>query len=229
MDKEQVIKLRTALKGGKNIPLKIHIDNTLNEIDESSVGQFTLWDDNNGIIYIIKLPDMQDDYSPDNRSKNISIFAVFYENVQAMEISLLPLAEFDNVVGTIRESGKTINDNMVELIKNTYNSILRTNITDISHADYNKLLGSNLNIKDDYYNNRFTTNQDVVLREDRNKTHGLVSITFNDLYSDKAKTAINSMESDLNTEESIVKDEQESKESEHKFVEYLDTNNVNIN
>lgn len=172
MDKDLVIKLRTALKGNKNIPLKIYLDNLATGVDESAVGQFTLWDDDNGIIYAIRLPDMQQDYSPDNRSRNISIYAGSYEYIQGMEIALLPLTEIDNVVATIKDSGKDISNEMVNLIKNTYENILKQNITEISHEKYNKLVGSSLDTDDDYYNGKLTVNQDVLLRQDRNKLGG---------------------------------------------------------
>ena len=55
MDKAQVIKLRDELKCGKNLPVRVLINNSFTIIDESHHLQFTKWDDTNGILYSLRL------------------------------------------------------------------------------------------------------------------------------------------------------------------------------
>ena len=56
------------------------------------------------------------------------------------------------------------------MIKNFYNKTLSTNRTDMSHEDINKLLGSNLDTRDDYYAGRMTEPfKETVRYKDRNK------------------------------------------------------------
>ena len=61
MEIAKVIKMRTALKAGKNLPLTVLIDNCFRVIDESMKGHFTFWDDDNGILYEMAYADIMQD------------------------------------------------------------------------------------------------------------------------------------------------------------------------
>ena len=169
MEKDKVIKLRTALKAGKNLPLVVLIDNDFRVINESMTGHFTFWDDTNGILYEMAYADMQSDkYVTDK--KQVSMFAVDYDCIQCIENSLVSLDDLDDLFGTIKASGKDIDDDRIAMIKNFYNKTLSTNRTDMSHEDINKLLGSHLDTRDDYYAGRMTEPfKETVRYKDRNK------------------------------------------------------------
>ena len=107
MDKERVIQMRTALKGNKNLPLTVFLYNAFKFIDESAIGHFTIWDDENGYLYEIAYPEIVADKHPGN-IKNISIFVTDYEYIQHMSLAKLPLSELDSVFGSIEETGKII-------------------------------------------------------------------------------------------------------------------------
>ena len=156
MEKADVIKMRTALKGGKNLPLLIHINNLYAVIDERNTFEFTVWDDDNELLYLFRLVGMVQETIPSNKSEAISVFCTHYDTIEAMELPQLPLETLDDVVGTIEATGKTFKDGFKELIKNTYETILKGNYADLTHGDINKLIGSKLNDKDDYYNGKFT-------------------------------------------------------------------------
>ena len=47
MTKEQVISIRKTLQAGKNLPVRVYLDNAFSWIDEANILQFTLWDDDN--------------------------------------------------------------------------------------------------------------------------------------------------------------------------------------
>lgn len=160
MTNEQIVNMRDTMKCGMNLPLRIHVNNTHRIIDESNTLEFVIWDDVNGRLYQFTLPGMMSNYSPDNRSKNISTFCITYEAIEAMEIALLPLEYLDKMIESIKSSGRAINDDFKKLMINTYTKILCGNYADLSHQDINDLIGSDLNTNDDYYNNKFTTTYD---------------------------------------------------------------------
>ena len=105
MENEQVISLRDTLKAKKNLPLRIFIDNSFQIIDEGNKFQFTKWDDVNGILYSFKMVHLNMDRSPNNKHQAISLFAVPYEMIQAMEVSYLPIEDIATIISSIRESG----------------------------------------------------------------------------------------------------------------------------
>lgn len=159
MEKSEVIRLRTALKGGKNLPLIIMIDNAFDLIDENNKTQFVKWDDDNGVLYHFRLTDLQVDRSPSNESKTLSVFATTYEMIQAMEVARLPLDCLEDVIASMEEQGVTFKPEFKENIVYTYNEILHSDRWKMTHKNINAILGTEaLNTKDEYYDGRFTEN-----------------------------------------------------------------------
>lgn len=169
MEIAKVIKMRTALKAGKNLPLTVLIDNCFRVIDESMKGHFTFWDDDNGILYEMAYADIMQDKNPTNEKK-VSMFAVEYESIQCMQLSLVKLDDIDALFGSMKAEGKTVAKERIDMIKNFYNTVLSNDIAEISREDINNLIGSNLNTNDDYYAGRMTQNfKESVRYKDRNK------------------------------------------------------------
>ena len=169
MEVDKVIKMRTALKAGKNLPLTILIDNCFSVIDESMTGHFTFWDDKNGILYEMAYADVMSDKSPRNEKK-VSVFAVDYDCIQCMQLSSIKLNDVDDLFNTIKASGKDISDDRIAMIKNFYNKVLDTDRYELSHEETNKLLGSDLDTRDDYYHGRMTEPfKETTRYRDRNK------------------------------------------------------------
>ena len=169
MEVDKVIKMRTALKAGKNLPLTILIDNCFSVIDESMTGHFTFWDDKNGILYEMAYADVMSDKSPRNEKK-VSVFAVDYDCIQCMQLSSIKLNDVDDLFNTIKASGKDISDDRIAMIKNFYNKVLDTYRYELSHEETNKLLGSDLDTRDDYYHGRMTEPfKETTRYRDRNK------------------------------------------------------------
>ena len=93
-----------------------------------------------------------------------------YESESKNKFNIDELDDLDDLFGTIKASGKDIDDDRIAMIKNFYNKTLSTNRTDISHEDINKLLGSHLDTRDDYYAGRMTEPfKETVRYKDRNK------------------------------------------------------------
>lgn len=169
MEIAKVIKMRTALKAGKNLPLTVLIDNCFSVIDESMKGHFTFWDDDNGILYEMAYADIMADKNPTNEKK-VSMFAVDYESIQCMQLSLVKLDDIDALFGSMKAEGKTVDEKRIDIIKNFYNTVLNNDIPEISREDINKLIGSDLNTNDDYYAGRMTQNfKETVRYKDRNE------------------------------------------------------------
>lgn len=169
MEIANVIKMRTALKAGKNLPLTVLIDNCFRVIDESMKGHFTFWDDDNGILYEMAYADIMQDKNPTNEKK-VSMFAVDYESIQCMQLSLVKLDDIDALFGSMKAEGKTVDKERIDMIKNFYNTVLSNDIPEISRENINNLIGSNLNTNDDYYAGRMTQNfKESVRYRDRNK------------------------------------------------------------
>lgn len=170
MEIKEVILLRDTIKCGKNLPVRVCIDNCFTIIDESNHTQYTIWDDGNGILYSFRLVDVQGDTCPDNRQQAVSLFAVNYTNIQAIEVPLLPVDDIATAIANIRSSGKAVSTDFEERIIKSYKGILSGNLVDLSHEDINKLTGSNLNTSDDYYAGRFTQSfRETLPTRERNK------------------------------------------------------------
>ena len=157
MEKSQVIKMRDALKAGKNIPLIVYIDNLFRKIDESNVLQFTKWDDENAILYHYALPDPGLEHSPSNIGSAISLFATDYEMIQAMEA---PAINFKDLGDSI-DSLKCIAPEWKERIIERFRLALNPDMNGLTHENINKVMGvidghKALNDNDDYYAGRYT-------------------------------------------------------------------------
>lgn len=153
MEKAQVIKLRDELKCGKNIPIRVLINNSFTIIDESHRFHFTKWDDTNGILYSFRLMDIRGtDHALSNRNA-ITVFAVSYDTIEAMEIPVMPLEDLDTLFDNLGNGGCTFSDDYRNLIKYSYMQALSPNNFRLSPTDYNDILGPEAaNDKDDYYN-----------------------------------------------------------------------------
>lgn len=157
MEKDQVIKMRNALKAGKNWPVIIYIDNLFKKIDESNTFQFTKWDDENGILYHYSLTDPNLETSPSNIGGSISLFATDYEMIQAMEVACIGIDQLDTSIDSL----KCITSEWKERIVNRFKTALNPNLVNLSREDINKAMGvvdgqKALNDNDDYYAGRFT-------------------------------------------------------------------------
>lgn len=153
MEKAQVIKLRDELKCGKNIPLRILINNSFTIIDESHRLHFTKWDDTNGILYSFRLMDIRGtDRALSNRNA-ISVFSVSYDTIEAIEIPVMPLEDLDALFNSLGNGGCTFSNDYKNLIKNSYAEALSPSNFRLSPTDLNNILGPGAaNDKDDYYN-----------------------------------------------------------------------------
>jgi hypothetical protein len=158
MEAEKVIKLRETLRAGKNLPLKISIDNVLRVIDETKAFQTVFWDDDNCILYVYALPDPNILSLPSNKEGTVSLFAVSYDTIQAMEVTSLPLANLGDTLDSLKASGiSTITDEVKERIINVFTKILDPNIVALGPTKINEILEANAVIdNDDYYAGKFT-------------------------------------------------------------------------
>lgn len=171
MLKEQVIKIRNELKCGKNLPLRILINNSFTVIDESHHLEFTKWDDTNGLLYAFRLIDIHGtDRIPSNIENAIAVFVVSYDTIEAMEIPVMPLRELDTLFDNLDAGGCPFGEDFRKLIKHTYENALSPDRFRLSPTDMNQLLGPDAaNDKDDYYNNpsKFTYPFKETLRYDK--------------------------------------------------------------
>ena len=95
MTTQEIIDWRTSLKGGRNIPLRIIFDNQFN-VDESSVFTYVKWDDNNGIIYIFRLPNFSDSTNPNNVPNAFQVFSAPYDKIWYL-VATTPMQFIDDV------------------------------------------------------------------------------------------------------------------------------------
>ena len=157
MEKANVIKVRDKLKAGKNWPLLVYIDNTFRLINESNALQFTKWDDENGMLYSYSLTDPRLEKSPSNAGGGISLFAVSYENIQAMEVVRMNLQDLGNSIDSLN----CISTEWKERIIKRFEMALNPDVVNLTARDINKAMGvidgkKALNDNDEYYENRFT-------------------------------------------------------------------------
>ena len=157
MEKDVVIQVRDKLKAGKNWPLIIYIDNTFRLINESNVLQFTKWDDDNGILYSYSLTDPRLEKSPSNIGGGISLFAVAYEHIQAMEVVRMNLKDLGDSIDSLN----CISKEWKERIIKRFETALNPDVVNLTARDINKAMGvidgqKALNDNDEYYEGRFT-------------------------------------------------------------------------
>ena len=167
MEKADIIKLRDTLKAGKNWPLIIYIDNTFRLINESNTLQFTKWDDENGMLYVYSLTDPRLERSPSNIGGSISLFAVAYEHIQAMEVVRLNLKDLGDSIDSLGCISKEWKDRIIK----RFETALNPDVVNLTARDINKAMGvvdgeKALNDNDEYYENRFTTSFPEVKSKD---------------------------------------------------------------
>lgn len=162
MEKSDVIKMRTALKGGHNWPLKVMVDNNHTVIDEAGKLEFTKWDDDNEMLYSFRLPDMQTDRFPNNVGQFISVFAIHYDYIQAMEVSAMPISKFGDLFGTLADAGCNMSETFKTKIQGVFTDALKTDRVNLTPTDINYMLDATdpkaVSDKDDWYNGKFTQN-----------------------------------------------------------------------
>lgn len=115
--RDVTIAMRDALKGGKNFPLKVYADNDFVIVDESNAYAFTKWDDEKGILFYFRLCGYDKTRVPDNVNQAISVCAINYDFIQAMEVAPLPLDKIDNLFNTMPEMSQAFKDHIVEVFK----------------------------------------------------------------------------------------------------------------
>jgi hypothetical protein len=157
MTKDQVIKMRTKLKAGKNWPLIIYIDNAFRNIDESNTLQFTKWDDEEGILYSYALSDPIKDGSPSNIDAGVALFATDYEMIQSMEVVRINIEDLGDSIDSLG----CISDEWKGRIIKRFELALNPNLVNLNRSDINKVMGvidnqKALNDDDDYYAGRYT-------------------------------------------------------------------------
>ena len=126
-NKEVVIAMRNALKAGTNWPIKVYADNTFIIVNEANTASFTKWDDEMGVLYYFRLADPISSKQTHDNPKVISVAAVKYEFIQAMEVVPFPLSKVDDIMDSIESSSggvTTFADNFRERIKHVFDAIL---------------------------------------------------------------------------------------------------------
>ena len=175
MEAERVIAMRNTLKGKYNFPLIVYINNMYRLIDESNTLTFTKWDDSNHVLYVIALSDPNISQTPSNVNNELSVFAVDYEAIEAMEIPKLPRKYLENILDQIIASGAPIAEEYYNGIINMFNQACDPNRVNLTPTDMNKLMGVRdgrlaVNDKDSYYEGKFTENYaETRLAADHNK------------------------------------------------------------
>ena len=158
--KEVVISMRTALKAGHNLPLLVFGDNAFTIIDESKEATFTKWDDTNGVVYYFRLMSPQQEQGLNAESaKAISVSAIKYEFIQAMEVAPMPLKYLDDIFnsidGEIGSGGSTMKPEFKAQIKHVFESYTDSRMA-LTPQERNAIHGAKIvQTSDDYYNGTF--------------------------------------------------------------------------
>lgn len=161
MTKEILVKMRDTLKAGKNLPLRIFVNNNHRVIDESSVYEFVKWDDDNEILYVYSLTDMQSATCPSNKGGELSLFALHYEFIEGLEVARLPYKELENSINSlVNIGGVKFTDNTKQHILDMFKAALSTTTANMYPEYINKAMGIHdgnkaVNDNDSYYNNRY--------------------------------------------------------------------------
>ena len=153
--KEVVIKMRNALKAGRNLPLRVYADNTFVIVDEAAEAAFTKWDDDNGIIYYFRLQNPFDSKGAGAAySQCISVSAIKYEFIQAMEVAPMPIKHIDEIFNSIdaETSNCKLKPEFKEQIKYVFNKYLSSENIPMSSMVRNAYIGAKVHPEfDDYY------------------------------------------------------------------------------
>ena len=146
--------MRDALKGGKNLPVKVYSDNAWVIVDESKEFSFTLWDDTNGILYYFRLMDVDQSPIPNNSEQAISVVAIDYTYIQTMEVAPMPLKFFDDVCTSMRAESPDMvfTEDFQKHIKYVFERGLNDKEPDLDAFAKNAAHGYRINsVKDSYY------------------------------------------------------------------------------
>ena len=163
MTKNQVILIRDGLKAGKNIPLRVSIDNAFNIIDESMKFEFTKWDDDNEVLYHIRLADPASNTFAMDKMAQCTVFAVPYEFIQAIEAPRVFVQDKENRgdLADILNALNIFSDDFKNLILHTYGYIKDKNVAHITPIMTNDLL-SNKEFQDDLQDSAVNVSDDYV-------------------------------------------------------------------
>lgn len=159
MTKELAIKIRDALKGGKNIPLRImFMDGPVVIMNEADTFAYTKWDDANGIIYYWRLLNPNDhQQAGSNLAQAVNVIAAPYEYIGVMQ-AVTPLDMLDNQFSAIEAAGASMSATFKETIKNTFKEAQHPDRWRLSPYDINAIHGKHgiVSEEDDYYKGKFT-------------------------------------------------------------------------
>lgn len=160
-NKEVVIAMRNALKANMNWPVKVYADNIFVIVDESNTAAFTKWDDEMGVIYYFRLADPISAKQVHDAPQVISVTAVKYEFVQAMEVVPFPVAKLDDIMNSITTSSggvTTFSDKAREKIKHIFEAMTDPNMVEMYPALVNAIHGVTdaKPMANDYYAGRQT-------------------------------------------------------------------------
>ena len=163
MEAEKVISMRDTLKNGQNFPLIVYINNMYRLIDESVTLQFTKWDDKNHVLYVFSLSDPNISRTPSNINNELSVFAVDYEVIEAMEISRLPHKYLNSVLTKVSTEGTPIKDEVKQGVIDMFDRACDPTRVNLGPTDMNRIMGvrdgrTAVNDRDDYYEGKFTEN-----------------------------------------------------------------------
>ena len=183
MEVENVIKIRTALKGDHNIPLRVYADNAFCAADESNIASFTKWDDANGLLWIFRLPNPQRDKLPSNIENCVSVYCLEYASIQGLEAAFVPLESskdkekeygaLDDVFKTMGTAGATMSDDFKNAIKAGFANMLGLGhkYSEITPTHDALIFGPDAaDTDDDWLYNKFTESTKETLRyKERNE------------------------------------------------------------
>ena len=157
MTKEEVISIRNTLRGGDNrFALRVFIADNITVVDESAIATSTKWDDENGFIYLFRLPSPAISDIPNNRDKKISITVIPYSNIQGIEAIMIPLDKLDSVTDNI----SCLTEDNVKNLKSIFNRLLTSDLTELTPSNVSRISGGYTPSagRDDYYDGRFGEN-----------------------------------------------------------------------
>ena len=152
LETADVISWRSKLKAGKNLPLRIYLDNNY-LIDENIPLNYIKWDDDNGLLYVFRLSNLTDTTTPSNRDQIISVFSAPYNEIKFMEMAKMPLGLLDELFDSIGMDNAQFREN----IKYAFKEALHPDRWRLDHTDVNNMTGFQvMDIADEYFRGRFS-------------------------------------------------------------------------
>lgn len=147
MTKDNVIKIRDAIKGGKNLPVRVILTDMVTCIDESNALTAVKWDDTNGIIYVYRTQSPQMMESNTNRDNCICLFATDYSNITAIEVGRLKIDDIESTFTTIEATGCSFKSGFKDWILHIFKEAFNKGRWDLDHKDINDIHGRGSNIE----------------------------------------------------------------------------------